>query len=828
MAGIKQNDTQQSVLQLAGENRYDKKVKADPFWYQEDIDVSRWDKSYPYQLLVLKKDGKRYVRDEKWVYTLPIPPEALSISTPYAITTSLTLGGVVEEHNGAPIKIITLNGTTGVLPLRGNNNQLRTFNPLESIFAGTIGALQQTGLAALELGNVFDPNTSNFVTNLVKESEVTKDTEIGKTTGYYQFRLLERFLENYVNLKKTKDGKDRRLALAIWKDQGVYLVTPISFDLRRSASSPWEYNYSMQFKAWKRVHLDGPGALRDIYEPVARDVNRFNQLLNAVESARRVLQGLKATIQAIRGDINTAIFEPLREVALFCKDALGVALAFSDLPINIVQDARSAILEYVSVKEGGAQVAAQFRDKDTRTVNAFNELVELGAGLLKSKTRGGDDIEVKRFALTTDAANDVFEHPEEYYEFYNTLRPGDLNLSPNTIKDMVTERERVQDMTRKDFETIRDNVIQLLADFSESVGAGHATYTEVYNRPVVTTDRTPTDEDFDVMYALNQLGIELNRLAASGQTDQFKITTMEFMAGMARQSGIAFRVPRSKFAVPFPYGFTLERLALQYLGNPDRWHELAALNGLSAPYVDEEGFTLPLLVNGSANRIMVSDASNLYVGQGVWLASKTALKSRRHITSIRKLSSTQIVLELDGEPDLEQYKVTAQAILHAFLPDTVNSQQLIYIPSDTEPNDEDFQTKAIPGLDEFDQYLHVGGVDLLLTSTGDAAITNDGDWRLSVGLTNIIQKAWIRTNLKKNSLLHHPEIGLDVKPGQSLADLSPDKLLESVKDLFADDPTFTGVSGVAIDQRGPGVNIGFGLNISGVKQVIPVTFEVKQ
>ena len=55
---------------------------------------------------------------------------------------------------------------------------------------------------------------------------------------------------------------------------------------------------------------------------------------------------------------------------------------------------------------------------------------------------------------------------------------------------------------------------------------------------------------------------------------------IEAVAGLARASGIAFTVPTSKFAVPFPYGMTLEMLAAQYLGSRDRWMEIAALNGL--------------------------------------------------------------------------------------------------------------------------------------------------------------------------------------------------------------------------------------------------------
>ena len=93
----------------------------EPFWdvaATQDLQAN-WDKVFPYQLIILKKNSKgtydQLGNDE--VFTLPIPPHALTISTPFAINTSVTMGGILEEHNGAPIRNISLAGTTGVLPL---------------------------------------------------------------------------------------------------------------------------------------------------------------------------------------------------------------------------------------------------------------------------------------------------------------------------------------------------------------------------------------------------------------------------------------------------------------------------------------------------------------------------------------------------------------------------------------------------------------------------------------------------------------------------------------------------------------------------------------
>jgi hypothetical protein len=374
---------------------------------------------------------------------------------------------------------------------------------------------------------------------------------------------------------------------------------------------------------------------------------------------------------------------------------------------------------------------------------------------------------------------------------------------------------------------MRDSVAQVAADFADAVGAGHATYTSTFRRSTPVSTKTPTQSDFKVMFALNRVRMELNRLAASGEIDQ-RLRSVDFVAGLARRSGMAFRTPKSKFAVPYPYGVTLEQLAARYLGNPDRWIEIAALNGLRSPYVDEVGFELPLLTNGNGNQVTVADSTNLFVGQLVRISASNTTRTKRRITKIEKLSSTMSVITLDGEDDLARFSTLAGATLHAFLPDTVNSQMMIYIPSDIEPSDQDYQTKDIPGLDVYDQLLEVGGVDLLLTPTNDLAITPDGDCRLAVGLTNIVQTARIRLSTPQGSLHRHPEFGLPISLGQSIADMNAKTLLKATKNLFLGDPTFTGVQSASVRVNGPVVSIAIGVGIRGHSQVVPITLDIKK
>ncbi len=426
-------------------------------------------------------------------------------------------------------------------------------------------------------------------------------------------------------------------------------------------------------------------------------------------------------------------------------------------------------------------------------------------------------------------ANSPFLNPAENFDFFSSVQVGDLHLSPALASAIAEERDRVRNLTRLDFEQRRDAIAQTAAVFANAIGMGNATYNATYGleAPATLSIDVATDEDMDVLYSLNQLVVEMNRLVVTNDNEPgSKLSSIAAVAGLATKSGIAFRMPRSKFAVPFPYGSTLEMLSFRYLGDPNRWHEIAALNGLQTPFVDEEGFILPFLTNGADNRFTVADAKNLFVGQPVWLSSRSVIRSQRRITKIDHLSPTLHLITVDGPANLDGLTTLANAQVQAFLPNTVNSQQVIYIPSDQEPKEQDFKTKAIAGVDEYDQLLSVGGVDLLLTPSNDLIVTPDGDTRWSVGLTNIIQQVRLALGVRQGTLLHHPEFGLPIEVGMSLADLSASDVVKAAQTMFAGNPTFTGVVAAKVDAQGPVARLGLAISVAGTSQLIPVSVEV--
>lgn len=808
-------DSKASIFDLAKGNA-DNVVAADPFWVDDGVTNGvRWNQSFPYQLMFVQRTetgGYSAIH----TFTLPIPPESMSLSMPFAVNGYVTLDGYVEEHNGAPIRNISIRGTTGVMPLKGvPKTKLSPPNFANALFAGTVNAANRTAQQFKQL--TVSESSALHKTNTIKSDELTPDSDLIKTSGYYQFRLLYRFLESYAALKKTKAGAPVRLAFAIWKDEAVYLVTPLSFDLSRSAQSPLEYTYGLNLRAWKRIKLDeSPGSLSPAYDVPARKRSSLADILNKLDEARQTLNEARKTIEAVGADVNQNLFEPMREAVLFLKDSLGVPMSAGDLPDSIKKDIRGAAdqfhsdIEKVAKAKGGDYEQASDQVKRTLTKD------------------GRSENQTQTITNRQMVEDDLFANPDNYPDTFNEIDISTISM-PASVRDQIeAERERTRNLSRFDFEKMRDKVAKTAADFTNLVGAGHPKFNETYNIEEKSTTHAPTDQDFDTMYALQESVMQFDKLCMSVEIEPPRPTTIEVVAGMARGLGHAFKVPRSKYAVPFPYGNTLEQVSARYLGNPNRWGEIAALNGLLPPYVDEVGFEMPLIANGQGNTVVVADVSKLHMNQSVSISSTAAIRTKRRITGIDKIGRNQYQLTLDGDPNLDEYVTLAQAKLHAFLPDTVNSQQMIYIPSDAEPTVEHYGTKSIPGVNEFDHILHAGGVDLLLTTGGDLVVTPDGDARLAIGMQNILQTVRTVLGVRKGMLNQHPDFGVALKPGTSIADLDINELAKTIRNAFSNDPTFSSVRAVTINQSGPTAKIAISVEIAGVEQLIPIAIEVQR
>lgn len=758
-----------------------------------------------------------------WTFTLPVPPQELSLAMPMAINTTPTFGGIVEEHNGAPFRMIALSGTTGVNAERGSAKSVRSYADIQSAIktsvnvnqapTPTAGGIAPSGLLRL--------NENTGWLNIQPLSAYASGEDLATTTGYYQFRLLQRFLEGYVNLKKKASGAKYRLAFAIWKDEAVYIVTPLQFEVKRSASSPLEYMYSLQLRAWKRITLESDFETEYPHEAKFSSGYMQQKLVAAQEcksfldDAYQLYKDGQRTYNAAMNAISKAQ-EVARQAVGYLKVALNLGLFVTELSPELLGKLAS---------EEGMRWARLFGyepaliTQSTRLYrNVFGsttpqQITTVGVGNVVALAR-------KQQAITPNAA------PVEI---------DSLNLSPTLRTLIENEKQSYRTLTRSDFESMRDDLMAAMAEFSASVGlsttnqTANESTTQTVNAVTNAQTTEPSEKDYQTIFQMNRLAMVLNGMAASSKVNLNQFTPMDYVAGLATRSSIAFKVPQSKYGVPFPYGYTLEQLARDYLKDPNRWMEIATLNGLQAPYVDEVGVTVELAVNGAERTLVVELADDITVmhGQSITIASDTVPREKRVVQQVEKRDSVTVI-RVDGEPDLGKFTVNGKASIHFYRPNTVNSQMMIYIPSDAEPTQQDYATKSIPGLANLQQMIAAGGVDLQLTNAMDLAVTPDGDCKLAIGLTNLIQRVRIAFSTPPGGLLQHPDFGLGLTPGISTADLSAESILNRAREYFRSDSAFSGVQSVLVNKSGPSLAISLTLGVRGLSQLLPVTLEVKQ
>jgi len=814
------------------------------FWAPMTIDPARWDQLFPYRLVVvdaktgqivggqsgnptikmISNEGNTIINFEplgrQWVFRLPITPEQLSITDQFAINTSATLRGVMEEHSGLKFKMIQASGTMGVWPYRSSvTAPPASPSVVQSLFGGTLENV--TGLVS-QFQRTLNA-ASGHPANKPKTIKPAA-TDAGSTsTGYYHALALQQFLEQYAEAKKKPENSQWRLVFDIPKQNQSFVVTPMQFQWNQNATKPTQINYSMQLKAWRRIELTQKvSAVQPKIQSLTPGI--LQRILATISEARKLTSSAIDLIGAVRSDI-TRPLDVLRQSSLFVKDLAGVVVTACDLPFQIQRDYASSIKDSLKILSG----AISQRSSNPSVRSALSGVTASSAtteGLSMSAVAGGQLGSTAATAQSINPQDNVFRQPERNFELMDQVPvfSMSLNSAQQAQVDQVIDDSRT--ITVDDIRTFRDVIQDLSLQLSNNFGAGDPFYSQIYGRPVPATRISPmTLDEYELLKALYDVMQSYDILTATTEIDDAqKQTNMEYVAGLAEDAGIAFNLPNSKILAPVPFGLTIEQIAARYLGDPQRWLEIVTLNNLQDPYIDENGFQRPLLSNASGRQITIDSVQNMYIGQRVVLKSATQSPSARRILGIDRLSDTSYLLSLDGEPNLDNFTVVDKAYLQAYLPGTVNSQQKIFIPSDLELPQE--PNILVPTSVAADPLVGLSKVDWLLTDQGDLAVNSFGDFRFAAGITNIVQALKLKIATPKGSLLTHPDYGLGIRAGIMASDLNVQDIYNNINRLIEEDPRFQGLDSLQISLNGPVLSISMGVVLAGQQGVFPLTFDL--
>lgn len=480
---------------------------------------------------------------------------------------------------------------------------------------------------------------------------------------------------------------------------------------------------------------------------------------------------------------------------------------------------------------------ARIRDDFETQVDAYSDPDKLRTQLEEFT----DFIETQRVA--GNANSNPFSSDTVFKRFYAVWDNIPLSVTPVSREELSiiqTKNDTVTGLIKTDFLEMRSSFVAARDEIADVTGHNDPDYDNSFNRSPVISLRDIRVADTVDMSTLH-VGINATDfiLANIGQLDTITVDPFALAKVNANNPNLQIDSHRSANMVRMRFNETLQSLANRFLGDSDRWQEIAIANGLRSPYVDETGSSIALIANGSENRINVAGTrvdgsitkNSLYVGQAVFLESTTlAIREQRLINNIKEVPvSGELVIELSGSKDLDKMQIIDSAAIRVFKPNTINSNFFVAIPStDAPPDKVGNETPFFLAAAAEDEKL--AGVDLSLDEDNDLFFTSFGDLRLSYGLENAIQAVQLKIANERGQLPRHPNFGLISLYGKKASDPTAIKaaLTQSVSEMIEADKRFDRIETINVVQttKTSGFLIQMVVRMAGAGSLVPISFSV--
>lgn len=784
-----------------------------------------------------------------------IPPQAIAVNVPFAINVTATNRGVLEEHNGVVFRNISIAGVTGITGSR---------KPAEFKNRPTGGAL---GLVA----NIFPAATAAVnsllespLAKAIKGALASKNNDTANApdfsaeqlnSGYSKFWQLNNFLMVYAEIKKKHDNANIRLIFGSYKDNIEYVVTPLSFDLKRDISQPMMYRYAIQLKGWD-ITDDVQNKTTDIKLPTPDNQAALSKFLADMLSARNDILKARNVVKALVGDFNVMIGS-IATMANAAKDILGIGadlLSFPGVIANNISTAgkvldnqlKSALAELnsngnekykkvlgvdtssasvISYKSDGSPTAqaqsklsaASNSDGSTSSGSSFSSGSGNHPGGENKDINGGSNARDPNDMAIQKVIADAIYDPDVGAKI--EVNPDDF---PIAIQEQINaEKQKSQEMTADSVRDIAKKMKEASDTLITSVGLMDLNYTETYGLPAPTTGRTPNEDDIILSAALEKMRDTSIALLSSGEI--FKEVNPDPFLGI--QGGLsaddAIPTPTSSYIVRLNKDEGIQEFAGRVLGDQNRWREIAILNGLKPPYFDVSQQSMTFGAP-SGRTILVSSNEGLFIGMRIKLVANTTIM--RNIINIENLSSA-FRLTLDGEDNLSSMAPSLNKVLFFNKAGTVGPGEMLLVPSGGAPDQEPISIRPTALSQRLSHAERVFGVDIAVDDSGDIIFGADGDIVKSYGYDNAEQALKLSLTVEKNELPDHPDFGLDIPIGSRNSTVSFDAITESVRNQITSDSRFSDAQ-IVIDVAGEEVRIGVIAKGSEGTGLIPVGFKI--
>lgn len=795
-----------------------------------EIDGSRWNKLGLYSFVKVNKDSVSGNLNETSI-DLMIPPQSISIQTQFANSIIATNNGFLEENSGTVFRTINISGTTGILPTRKQAvSEKPESNFFSAVFPETGGAIKKL----TSTFNSFASNLKSFFNADKDEASVLQGSGVNESdTGYYQFWKLYNFFVEYTEAKKDPSNKNMYLVFRNTKDNLDFAVTPINFDLRRDSRNPLLYNYSITLRAWSVTNSEFKEG--DFNKGVdIRNPSFVKGILETIRKGRKTIQEAEGSLRGIQSDIGD-IIDVVAQAHMASKDAVGLGATLLDMP-NVLKNNTAAIWEYNnSQMEGALATYGKARDglnaAFVKARDDFYKSVGIKTGEKKT-TAAANAAGISNTTETTSSNTTETSAPNTNPsgEKPDPTSPSGLStIADEIVKELLSNGDALDSLNISDLNLPPDLAKEVANKIAEAKTTTSGEVEQAARRLQKLSDNMTFQSNSlveDDIIVLAQIQDTVNSLIAlTVSQDKFKEKRPDNFKESNKVSAEENKMPTPSSGYPIIVnrGDTLEKIAKNYLGDPDRYREIAALNNLSLPYIDEKGFTLNIN-QCNLRKFIVSDSKKLNIGQKIVIYANGMAPSRRVIYNIQKVDDV-ITVTVSGASDLSKYTADVKPYIFARASGTVGPGDTILIPSPAEA-DQGEEPRSTSLLDKMSYAEKVFMVDVALNEFGnDLKIEPSGDVARSYGYTNAIQAIRLAIETEKGALQRHPNYGLPDIVGSLNSVISKKDIEDLIKKRIVADPRFKSAK-VYVQTEGSVVKIRVEAYGSHGTGLIPIEFQV--
>jgi hypothetical protein len=430
-----------------------------------------------------------------------------------------------------------------------------------------------------------------------------------------------------------------------------------------------------------------------------------------------------------------------------------------------------------------------------------------------------------------------------FYTVFDNITIQSINLTTQEQTLITNATTVVSQYTKNDFLTLQENIVSYRDTLGDTLGLTDPTYNATFDRSPVAAQTTAAVQDVEYLATLQASSQNVDFILANLFAVDTAVDPFALARANANNPAIDIGQYSSGQLVRFNYGDDLESIANRYLGDPNKWIDIALANGLQPPYIDEVGQTVVLQANGSGNKINIAatdpngndNSEKFYINQTIFLQSSSQLfPDQRTIVSIEQIGITgDLILTLDGAANLSQYTTATNAYLLFYAPDTVNSGLYILIPS-TDPLPNQRQDVVPWFLAKNPEDERRMGIDLLIGDNDDLVFASNNDLSLSYSLQNASQAMKLKIVTELGELRRHNSFGLVSVIGNKNNNLNNVKtaitnslILQVGQDSRFDRIETMSVNYVVAANSGPSAFvIEMSVRLAGGSQVIPISFSV--